>query len=142
MVRWTENWLNGRSQRIVITESNGRLVNSSDSQRSILGPILFNLFISDLDEGIECLLSKFDDDTQLERALDTPECHATIQKNLNKLERWTEWTHLKFNEGKWRVLHLGSNNPMCQQRLGADLLESSSAEKNPGVLVDNGLTMS
>ncbi|PKU42252.1 hypothetical protein llap_7440 [Limosa lapponica baueri] len=61
---------------------------------------------------------------------------------MDRLEIWAERNLIKFNKGKCRVLHLGRNKPMHQDRLGADLLESSSEEKDLGVLVDNRMTTS
>ncbi|GAB0183150.1 hypothetical protein GRJ2_000780300 [Grus japonensis] len=108
----------------------------------VLGLVLSTIFVGNMDNGIECTLSKFADDTKLCSAVDTMEGRVAIRRNLDRLERWTCVNCMKFNMAKCKVLHMGRHNPKHRYRLGGEWIKSSPEEKDLGVLKGEKLNMS
>ncbi|GAB0185623.1 cAMP-dependent protein kinase inhibitor alpha [Grus japonensis] len=106
---------------------------------SLRAPYCDQYFISDMDSGIGCTLSKFADDTKLCGVVDMPEGWDAIRRDLDKLKKWACANRVRFNKAKWKFRYMGQGNPQYQHRLGDEGTESSPEEKDLGVLVDEKL---
>ncbi|CAM4523556.1 unnamed protein product [Lepidochelys kempii] len=142
--RWIRNWLKGRLQWVTLKGelSGWKEVTSGVPQGSVLGPILFNLFITDLGTKRGNVLIKFADDTKLGGIANTEKDRDIIQEGLDDLVNWSNSNRMKFNSEKCKVMHLGINNKNFSYKLGANHLEATEEEKDLGVLVDHRMTKS
>jgi len=88
------------------------LVMSDVLQGSVMGPVLFNISICDTDSEIECLLSRFADDTKLSGADDTPEARDAIQRDLDKGQEVNLCEHHEVHQGQVRGPASGLGQPL------------------------------
>ena len=114
---------------------------SGVTQRSVLEPVLFNIFIKDIGSGLECTCSKFAVDTKLS-AVVTVEGRDASQRDLDRIVKLAHDRIMRFNNGKFKVLHFSWCNPRYLYRRGEELIVSSFVEKDVGVLMNKKLDMS
>ena len=148
VLRWIESWLQDRKQRVVL---NGKMsgwmpVKSGVPQGSVLGPILFILFINDIDDvvSVSTYIWKFADDTKAVHKVVDESDQEDLQSDINSLMGWSEDWLMLFNASKCKVVHIGKQNPGFNYTMGGHapagcVLEESRTEKDLGVLVSAGL---
>ena len=143
VLKWTRNFLSNRIQHVRVGEArSGKAdVLSGIPQGSILGPILFTIFINDMPNSIQSLCHIFADDTKI---YNTAENQTTLQADIYKLQEWSETWNLYFNVTKCHVLHMGYKNPKnnYEIKLGNNVqkIYECKEEKDLGVTFDQRLS--
>ncbi len=144
VLNWIRNWLSSRRQKVCISQQDSywRDVTSGVPQGSVLGPVLFLVYINDLDSKIISKLSKFAGDTKLCKNVSNLEDVLALQRDLDSLHEWATNWQMNFNVDKCAVMHVGHNNKCSQYKLGNTELKSIVKEKDLGVIIDNTLKFS
>ena len=123
------------------SHSTWKNVISGIPQGSVIGPILFVIFINDMPDVVKYNFCKlFADDCKLfGKVIDAGE--NLVQTDLTNLEEWSRVWQLPFNAKKCKVMHFGPNNPRRTYTLDNQELEATTAEKDLGVMVDDKLKL-
>lgn len=114
-------------------------------QGSVLGPLLFLIYINDLPDSIYSCLRMFADDTKIWSVIRLPSDSDKLQSDLDRLMDWTQQWLLAFNVDKCKVMHIGSKSNseyFLTDRSGRKKLEETTMEKDLGVYVTSDMKSS
>jgi hypothetical protein len=143
---WTQAFLSGRRQQVSVngSKSTWQDVISGVPQGSVLGPVLFAVYINDLPRLASSTIKLFADDTKLYRRINNHQDSEKLQQDINQLEKWSKEWLLKFHPNKCKVLRLGRKPStfaytMTDNNGEKITLEDTSMEKDLGVKIDNKL---
>ena len=144
---WIKAFLENRKQRVVIRgyESDELDVISGVPQGSVLGPLLFLIFINDLPKCTTCPVCLFADDSKIYCKVprygkdNNNGEQSVLQSDLDELQKWATKWKMSFNVNKCKIMHMGYGNDKHQYNLGGEQLAETTEEKDLGVLIDNEL---
>ena len=138
---WIQSFLTARRQQVVVNGCTSGWIGvaSGVPQGTVLGPILFLLYINDLPDVVDRPVRMFADDTKLFSRVASIHEVSQLQSDLEALALWSEMWLMPFNQDKCKVLHIGHSNPTSQYSMGASPIGCTEVEKDLGVLVDTEL---
>ena len=142
ILKWIENFLTNRTQTVIVNgvKSSESKVTSGVPQGSVLGPLLFVIYINDMPLCVNSSMYMYADDTKVFREIAHDDDVEKLQNDLDRLGKWSEDWLIRFHPEKCSVLHLGRTNPHSTYELNGHQLEKSMAEKDLGVTIDDKLT--
>ena len=143
IIDWIEQWLTDRRQRVVVDGevSNWKSVLSRVPQGSVLGPLLFLIYINDLADNITNNVLKFADDTKVFRRVNDVGDKQHLQNDLDRLVKWSEKCQM-FNLGKCKCLHTGHGNLDVNYEMGDTVLGTTVKEKDLEVTISTDVKVS
>ena len=141
---WIAAWLRDRQQRVVVNGemSEWTTVTSGVPQGSILGPLLFLIYINDLDTDMQSKVLKFADDTKLCHRANGYEDNRVLQIDLNIATNWARRWQMEFNVKKFQIMHIGPKNQQAVYTMGNHKLDKVEEEKDLGVNIHSSLFVS
>ena len=110
-------------------------------QGSILGPLLFLIFINDLDEWAVPAhhISKFADDTKVGHRVDSEQDKEAFQTTIDNLANWATVWGMQYNVDKCHVLHIGRNNNKYDYKMYNKHIPKANQEKDVDVFISDNL---
>ena len=114
---WIKSFLENRKQQISFEgeASEWKEVTLGIPQGSVLGPLLFVIFINDLPEELQTRTYLFADDTKVYNVIRGEEDQTKLQQDLNKLEEWSDRWLLRFHPDKCKHMHVGKQTKTIQK---------------------------
>ena len=144
VINWIKEWLNDRKQRVVINgiSSDFMKITSGVPQGSVLGPLLFLIYVNDLDDNIFSNIVKFADDTKISGLANSVVNCNTLQDSLNRIITWCETWGMDLNIDKCTYLSIGSKNINFTYNMKGKPLNKTNEQKDLGVKISSNLKFS